>query len=175
VFHRLPQITQSRQMKDGKVYPAPMRTWLVKEGVYRYFGGKTHKNGVQYDWGNSSVYEQWSVTSWMVFDVLLGVERFFPRPTMLSAFGLSGKEIQRLVEYRPCEDVVNCGVTSRPCPNCTDLFACLGQAWNKEAMVIQFQRFISLWSSCEVDGLRQLSGFSSPVHVCGTACPYMQS
>jgi hypothetical protein len=174
VFHQLPRATQERQMKDGKVYPAPMRTWLVKEGVFRFFGGRTTKNGRQVDWDSSTVYERWSVTSYMVYDTELGVERFFPRATMLSAFGLGGEEIQRLLDYRPCEDEVNCGITSRPCPNCTDLFACLGQAWNKESMVIQFERFLSLWSSCEVNGLRQLSGFSSPVHVCGTACPYMQ-
>ena len=131
-------------------------------------------HGRMLDWRSLSAYEQWSVTAYTFYDHRLGTVRFFPRWLILAGFGLDLVQIRRLIEFRPCKEPLACGIIFRPCEDCTFVTKLFGQAWNKDAMRVQLERLFGLWSTQSLHGQFHLQGFSSPIHVCGPACPHKQ-
>jgi hypothetical protein len=167
--------SQRSQQRGGYPTPPPWRSWTATIGVYLYFGGKIDlPHGRTQTWDSLSPYEQWSVTAYTFYDHRLGTVRFFPRWLILAGFGLDLVQIRRLIEFRPCKEPLACGILFRPCEDCTFVSKLFGQAWNKDAMRTQLERLFGLWSTQSLHGQYHLQGFSSPIHVCGSACPHKQ-
>ncbi|CAE8724575.1 unnamed protein product [Polarella glacialis] len=100
---------------------------------------------------------------------------FWPRPWLVSKFGLDRFELGRLNAALPCSSELAgyCATLGRPlCANCGLVAWGLSQASHKKLVEGCLKRLVALWISGRTDSQSKVEGHTLPIHICGAACTH---
>jgi hypothetical protein len=103
---------------------------------------------------------------------------FWPRPWLVSKFGLDRFELGRLNAALPCSNALpgHCATVGRPlCANCGLVAWGLSQASHKKLVEGCLKRLVALWTAGRTDSQSKMEGHTLPIHICGAACTHKRN
>ena len=134
-------------------------------------------NGINRTFEDRPAAEKLEVFAGYVHHATLGPV-FWPRPWLVSKFGLDRFELGRLDAALVCSDAPlgHCATEGRPlCANCSLLACGLSQASHKKVVEGYLKRLVALWIAGRADSQSHMEGHTLPIHICGAACTHKRN
>jgi len=149
--------------RSHRLYPGPLRTYLVTELIPAWFGLNPRRSRTDLD-----SYEKASVLSHMVEDG--NEERLATVVQEMVWLGYPEHHAHLvLTTWGGCRDITTCGKNQPWCERCGSLLKEMGQGFNVAVVSDLLCNWLTCWHN--EDALAS-EGHTGPIHRCGAACPY---